>query len=111
MRQEKDTMGEVLVPDEVYWGAQTQRSLMNFKIGDETLPIALTHAMALVKKNAALYVADSDAPQTLIDLAIETVKDDAKLNSLSESINKLGLKNSADIIADEVIKLAMHTNK
>ncbi len=69
------------------------------------------NAMALVKKNAALYVADSDAPQTLIDLAIETVKDDAKLNSLSESINKLGLKNSADIIADEVIKLAMHTNK
>lgn len=54
MRQEKDTMGEVLVPDEVYWGAQTHRSLMNFKIGDETLPIALTHAMALVKKAAAI---------------------------------------------------------
>lgn len=54
MRQEKDTMGEVLVPDEAYWGAQTQRSLMNFKIGDETLPIALIHAMALVKKAAAI---------------------------------------------------------
>lgn len=54
MRQEKDTMGEVLVPDEAYWGAQTQRSLMNFKIGDETLPKPLIHAMALVKKAAAI---------------------------------------------------------
>lgn len=58
MRQEKDTMGEVLVPDEAYWGAQTQRSLMNFKIGDETLPIPLIHAMALVKKAAAITNAE-----------------------------------------------------
>lgn len=64
------------------------------------------NAMALVNKDAALYVKDAEAPERLIQLAVATVKDDAKLASLSENIKKLGLKNSADIIADEVIKLA-----
>ena len=52
-RIEKDTMGEVAVPAEAYWGAQTQRSRDNFKIGGETLPTPLIRAMALVKKAAA----------------------------------------------------------
>ena len=53
-RTEHDTMGEVQVPSEAYWGAQTQRSYQNFKIGGETLPRPLIYAMALVKKAAAL---------------------------------------------------------
>lgn len=53
-RTEHDTMGEVQVPSEAYWGAQTQRSYQNFKIGGETLPQPLIYAMALVKKAAAL---------------------------------------------------------
>ena len=52
-RIETDTMGEVAVPAEAYWGAQTQRSRDNFKIGGETLPTPLIRAMALVKKAAA----------------------------------------------------------
>ena len=64
------------------------------------------NAMALVDKQAALYVKDSEAPDTLLALAMETVKDDGKLNALSENIKKLGLKDSADIIANEVIQLA-----
>ena len=64
------------------------------------------NAMALVNKDAAIYVKDSEAPGILIDKAITTVKDENKLNSLCENIKKLGLKNSADVIADEVIKLA-----
>ena len=64
------------------------------------------NAMALVNKDAAIYVKDCEAPAILIDKAIETVKNENKLNSLSENIKKLGLKNSADVIADEVIKLA-----
>jgi UDP-N-acetylglucosamine--N-acetylmuramyl-(pentapeptide) pyrophosphoryl-undecaprenol N-acetylglucosamine transferase len=64
------------------------------------------NAMALVNKQAALYVKDSEAPDTLLALAVETVKDDEKLNALSENIKKLGLKDSADIIANEVILLA-----
>ena len=64
------------------------------------------NAMALVNKDAALYVKDADAPQTLLKLAIDTVADNARLESLSENIKKLGLPNSADIIAAEVLKLA-----
>ncbi len=52
-RTEHDTMGNVEVPADAYWGAQTQRSRDNFKIGGETLPKPLIHAMALVKKAAA----------------------------------------------------------
>ena len=64
------------------------------------------NAMALVNKEAALYVKDAEAPATLLTLAVDTINDDQKLAKLSENILKLGLRNSADIIADEVIKLA-----
>ena len=64
------------------------------------------NAMALVNKDAAVYVKDCEAPSLLIDKAISIAGDENKLNSLSENIKKLGFKNSADVIADEVIKLA-----
>lgn len=64
------------------------------------------NTMALVNKDAVLYVKDADAPDTLLQLAINTVKDSDRLNTLSENIKKLGLKDSADIIANEIIKLA-----
>jgi fumarate hydratase, class II len=53
-RIERDTMGEVAVPAERYWGAQTQRSLENFRIGGERMPAPLIRALALEKKAAAL---------------------------------------------------------
>lgn len=52
-RIEKDTMGEIEVPDEKYWGAQTQRSLQNFKIGGQKMPIEIIRAFAILKKAAA----------------------------------------------------------
>ena len=64
------------------------------------------NAMALVNKHAALYVKDAEAPRLLLPLAIDTVKDSAKLQSLSENILTMALPNSAEIIAKEVIKLA-----
>src|SRR5579859_2658970 len=53
-RIETDTMGEVAVPSDRYWGAQTQRSLQNFKIGGERMPRPLVRALGLQKKAAAL---------------------------------------------------------
>lgn len=53
-RIEKDTMGEIAVPADAYWGAQTERSRQNFRIGGERLPEPLIHAMATVKKAAAM---------------------------------------------------------
>ena len=64
------------------------------------------NAMALVNVNAALYVKDSEAPSRLLALAVETVNDQAKLESLKENILKLALPDSAEIIAKEVIRLA-----
>lgn len=52
-RIEHDSMGEVRVPTDALWGAQTQRSYQNFRIGTETMPPELIHAFALVKKAAA----------------------------------------------------------
>jgi fumarate hydratase class II len=54
VRIEKDTMGNVEVPADVYWGAQTQRSKENFKIGDGVMPIEIIHAFAYLKKAAAI---------------------------------------------------------
>ncbi len=64
------------------------------------------NAMALVDKGAALYVKDVDAPAQVVELAVETVKDNERLAALSGNIKKLALPDSADTIADEVVKLA-----
>src|SRR4030095_12058951 len=55
-RIEKDTMGEVKVPSDVYWGAQTQRSIENFKIAQDInkMPFPIIEAFAYLKKAAAL---------------------------------------------------------
>ncbi|QJD57724.1 class II fumarate hydratase [Pseudomonas sp. gcc21] len=52
-RTESDSMGDIEVPADRYWGAQTQRSLQNFAIGEEHMPPAVVHALALIKKAAA----------------------------------------------------------
>src|SRR6266851_4352177 len=53
MRRETDSMGVVEVPREHYWGAQTQRSLIHFAIGDDRMPLPVAHAYGYVKKAAA----------------------------------------------------------
>ena len=53
-RIEKDTMGEMRVPDDKYWAAQTERSFENFKIGTEIMPREITHAFGILKKAAAI---------------------------------------------------------
>ena len=69
------------------------------------------NAMALVNKDAALYVKDAEAPDTLLPLAIKTVEDDSRLASLSKNILKMALPNSASIIADAVIEMAENMRK
>lgn len=64
------------------------------------------NAMALVDKDAAIYIKDSEAEEKLIKTAIELAGDEAKLEALSTNIKKLAFHNSADIIAQEVCKLA-----
>jgi fumarate hydratase class II len=57
-RVEKDTMGEVKVDSSKYWGAQTQRSLLNFPIGEDRFPREMIRALGVLKKSAALVNQD-----------------------------------------------------
>ncbi|MEM6836026.1 MAG: class II fumarate hydratase [Cyanobacteria bacterium P01_C01_bin.120] len=54
MRLETDSMGEIQVPSDRYWGAQTQRSLHYFNIGDDVMPRALIRAFGILKQSAAV---------------------------------------------------------
>ncbi|MCA0991101.1 class II fumarate hydratase [Pseudalkalibacillus hwajinpoensis] len=78
-RIERDTIGEIKVPADKMWGAQTQRSKQNFKIGNEQMPLEVVKAFAMLKKGAAL------ANQRLGKL--EDVKAEAIVKAADEVIN------------------------
>lgn len=65
------------------------------------------NALALVNKQAALYVKDADAVSELVDMAVRVVQDEEKLASLSKNIKTMAFSDSADRIAEEVCKLAV----
>ena len=70
-RVETDSMGEIEVPADKYWGAQTQRSLHHFDIGNDIIPSAVVHAMGVLKKSAALANMDCGAlPNEVGDRAL-----------------------------------------
>lgn len=78
-RIETDTMGEVEVPANKYWGAQTQRSLENFKIGVERMPLPLIRALGVQKKAAAqanmeLGALDAKIGQAIVQAAEEVME-------------------------------------
>ena len=82
-RIEKDTMGEIAVPSDRYWGAQTERSLHHFSIGQEHFPRPLIRALGILKKAAALTNADlgvlaSDLANLIVRAADEVI--DGKLD-------------------------------
>ena len=72
-RTESDSLGNVDVPADKYWGAQTERSRQNFVIGNETMPIEVIRAMAIVKKASAIVNADLDLLPKEISNAIQSV--------------------------------------
>ena len=78
-RTETDSIGPIEVADDVYWGAQTQRSLENFAIGNQHMPLAVVHALATVKKAAArVNLSLGELPEdvaTLIEKASSEILD------------------------------------
>ena len=77
-RIESDTMGEVKVPVDMYYGAQTARSLMNFKIGGERFPRELIRALGVLKKAAALTnnelgMISDDKTKLIVEAADEVI--------------------------------------
>jgi len=82
-RMESDSMGSIKVPTDKYYGAQTARSLMNFKIGGERFPAELIRALAIVKKAAALTNHElGTLPKEKLDLILQAAEEviDGKLN-------------------------------
>ncbi|WEN40524.1 Fumarate hydratase class II [Thauera sp. GDN1] len=75
-RSETDSLGPIEVPADAYWGAQTQRALINFAIGSERMPPAIVHALALIKKAAARVHARSGELPADIALLIEQAADE-----------------------------------
>jgi len=77
LRTESDSMGEIKVPSDKYYGAQTARSLENFKIGSEKMPPEIIRALGLIKKTAALVNSElkliADNKRDLIVKAAEEV--------------------------------------
>ncbi len=78
IRKEHDTMGSMNVPSDKLWGAQTQRSFENFKVGRELMPVEVIHSLALVKKAAAivnydLKLIDQDMRDLLIYACDEVI--------------------------------------
>src|ERR1700746_2990365 len=75
-RTESDSLGEGEVPAEHYWGAQTQRSLIHFSIGDDRMPKSVYHAYGYVKKAAALVNADAGRLDPTVGAAIVYAADE-----------------------------------
>ena len=80
-RTEKDSLGNVKVPQKAYWGAQTQRSLENFKIGEDRLPREMIVALGILKKAAAqantheeLQLLDSLKAKAIVQAADEVIQ-------------------------------------
>jgi fumarate hydratase, class II len=83
-REETDSMGSIEVPADKYWGAQTQRSLIHFSIGDDHMPKAVYHAYGYVKKAAALVNGrDGRLPEWKADL-IAQVADEVIAGALDD---------------------------
>src|SRR5438067_13514164 len=76
-RHETDSMGEIEVPADRYWGAQTQRSLVHFAIGDDRMPKRVYHAYGHVKKAAALVNAAAGGLPQWKAVAVGRAADDA----------------------------------
>ncbi|HHN67787.1 MAG TPA: class II fumarate hydratase, partial [Thermopetrobacter sp.] len=106
-RIETDSFGDVEVPADRYWGAQTQRSLRNFPIGEERMPRPLIHALGVIKRaaaeaNMALGDLDPVIGQAIIEAATEVM--DGKLDDhFPLKVWQTGSGTQTNMNANEVI--------
>ena len=115
MRTESDSMGTIEVPDEVYWGAQTARSLIHFNIGEDRMPPELIRAIGILKKAAALVNTDlgklaKEKTQLIIAAADEVIagklNDQFPLRVWQTGSGTQTNMNANEVIANRAIELA-----
>lgn len=107
VRIETDSFGPVEVPADRYWGAQTQRSLQNFKIGGERMPAPLVRALGIVKKaaaqtNMALGALDAKIGAAIVDAAEEVI-DGTLIDHFPLVVWQTGSGTQTNMNANEVI--------
>ncbi|MGE0739860.1 MAG: class II fumarate hydratase [Hyphomonadaceae bacterium] len=106
-RTETDTFGPIQVEADKYWGAQAQRSLQNFKIGDEKMPVPIIRALGIVKRAAAeanmeLGVLKPELGETIVKAAQEVIE--GKLNAhFPLAVWQTGSGTQSNMNANEVI--------
>ncbi|PZQ48107.1 MAG: class II fumarate hydratase [Micavibrio aeruginosavorus] len=106
-RIETDSFGEIEVPADAYWGAQTQRSLQNFDIGTEKMPAALVRALGVQKKasaltNIALGVLDAKLGNAIVQAADEVIEGSME-GQFPLSVWQTGSGTQTNMNANEVI--------
>ena len=106
-RIETDSFGEVAVPSDHYWGAQTQRSIQNFRIGDERMPRPLVRALGVQKKaatlaNMELGILDAKLGQAMIQAADEII-DGTMMDEFPLVVWQTGSGTQTNMNANEVI--------
>lgn len=113
-RTETDSFGPLEVPSEKYWGAQTQRSLGNFKIGNETMPLSMVRALGIVKQSAAkanmaLDNLDAKTGNAIVEAAQEVIDgkfdDNFPLVVWQTGSGTQSNMNSNEVIANRAIEL------
>lgn len=127
-RIESDSFGEMKVPKDKYWGAQTQRSLENFKISSEKMPMEIIRAFAVLKKSAALVNNKLGLLDNKISETISTVCDeilDGKLDGnfplvvwqtgsgtqSNMNVNEVIANRGNEILGEKIIHPNDHVNK
>lgn len=127
-RIEKDSFGEIKVPKDKYWGAQTQRSLENFKISNEKMPLEIIKAFAILKKSAAIVnnslgLLDEKISKTISDVCDEIL--DGKLDGnfplvvwqtgsgtqSNMNVNEVIANRGNEILGENIIHPNDHVNK
>ncbi|MDQ7077960.1 MAG: lyase family protein [Robiginitomaculum sp.] len=107
MRTETDSFGPLKVPSDKYWGAQTARSLMNFDIGHETMPIPLVRALGIIKQAAAQTNLELNNLDPEIAKAIEAAAQDVIDGKLDDNfplrVWQTGSGTQSNMNANEVI--------
>ena len=106
-RTESDSFGDIEVPADRLWGAQTQRSLHNFRIGTEKMPLPLIHALGRVKQAAALVNIDAGRLETAAGGAIAAAAEEVAAAALDDhfplSVWQTGSGTQTNMNANEVI--------
>ena len=107
-RKEKDVLGELEIPDNVYWGINTQRAINNFQISGKTFPNSFIHSLALVKKacllaNMELKLIEQELGEKILETLDEIILEDKFLDQFPLDVFQSGSGTQTNMNMNEVV--------